>query len=630
IFYLEFGIIEKIVIIIILNSQKHITSWLEEIQVHPVRRIYKLMTRKTKLAFLVVVIIAILESITTLATPKIVQVLIDKVYTEKEFDLLIPLIAIAVGLAIAKAIFLFLQRYLNEYVAQNVVYVIRHNLYSKIQNQSIDFFDRMESGQLISRGTIDIDAIRRLMNQGFRLILRAIILYIGIYVMIGISDVYSIIIISIVAPILFIIMYGYMTRSRPLFRNIQNKFGDLNSVLKENVRGARVVRAFATENFELEKFEKENEEYMNLNIKLAKLRSLMNILFPFILGIGSVALWYFGGVKVIDGNLMKGELVAFISYIALLQVSTRYMTFGVLDYQEGVAAMGRIYEIIDMENKIIDKPDAINLTEITGRIFFDNVSFAYREGGKSVLTNITLEILPGEVVAFLGTTGSGKSTIVSLVPRFYDPQEGAVYVDKTDIRDVKIESLRSKIALVQQEAFLFARTIRENIAFGKPDATDEEIIRVAKIAQAHDFIMETPNGYDTVVGERGVTLSGGQKQRLTIARALLLNYPILIMDDSSSALDFETENQFQKAINALVKNRTTLIVTQRLSTIKFATKIVVMDAGKIVEIGTHEELITKKGLYKFLYDTQLLSQQDTFDTLETTNNFREEEPNIEE
>jgi len=586
------------------------------------------MTRKTKLAFLVVLIIAILESSSTIASPKIVEILIDRVFVGTEYNLLLPLIAIAVAIVVAKAIFLFLQGYLNEYIAQNIVFIIRHKLYSKIQRQSIDFFDRIESGQLISRGTTDIDAIKRLMSLGFRSILRSIILYIGIFIMIGISDPYSLIIVGVIAPILFIIMFSFTSRRRYLFKNIQNKFGDLNSVLKENVRGARVVRAFATEEFEITKFEKENEAYMNMNIHMAKLKSLMNVLFPFVLGLGSVAIWFFGGRQVINGVLALGALVAFISYIQLLQTSTRFMISGIIYYQEGVAGMNRIYEIIDMENKVTNRPGAIDLPKIEGNIFFEKVTFAYRDGERPVLKKITLDILAGETVAFLGTTGSGKSTIVSLVPRFYDPQEGAVYIDNIDIRDIKIDSLRSKIALVQQEAFLFARTIKENIAFGKPDATLDEIIQVAKIAQAHDFIMETPNGYDTVVGERGVTLSGGQKQRLTIARALLLDYPILIMDDSSSALDFETENQFQKAVNALVKNRTTLIVTQRLSTIKFATKIVVMNNGEIEEIGTHEELIMKKGLYKYLYETQLLSQQDSFDTIEIESKEKQIETDI--
>jgi len=288
---------------------------------------------------------------------------------------------------------------------------------------------------------------------------------------------------------------------------------------------------------------------------------------------------------------------------------TRFLSFAILHFQEGTASLNRIFEITDMEKKIQEKSDAIEMPKIVGVIAFEGVTFAYVEDNPPVLKNINLKIPAEETVAFLGTTGSGKSTIVSLVPRFYDPQEGSVKIDGINIKDVKIDSLRQQIAIVQQEAFLFARTIKENIAFGKPDATDEEIIRVAKIAQADEFITSFPDGYNTIVGERGVTLSGGQKQRLTIARALLLNNPLLIMDDSSSALDFETEHQFQNAIDELIKNRTTLVITQRLSTIKYATLIIVMDKGEIVEQGTHEKLLEKGGLYRHLYETQLLEQE---------------------
>ncbi|MCF2144828.1 MAG: ABC transporter ATP-binding protein/permease [Candidatus Heimdallarchaeota archaeon] len=593
---------------------------------HPVIRLIRLMTRKTKLVVVIIITIVILESASTIASPKIVELIIDQVFYDREIKVLIPLLLIAVGIAVSKALFLFIQRFLNAYVAQNVVYIIRNKFYSKIQRQSIDFFDRIETGQLISRGTSDVIAIQQLMSNGFRIFLSAIALYSGIFVMIGISDWVLLLIVIASAIFLFAIMYGYIRKSRPLFRTIQNKFGDLNSVLSENVRAARVVRAFAAEQTEIAKFEQENEQYYQLSLKLARFRSLMNVVFPFILSFGSFLLLLIGGKAVILGNLRIGTLIAINSYLLLLRVPTRNMTFAIINYQEGIAAMNRIFEIIDMEKKIKNKVGAIELPPVKGKIQFRNVTFAYREGEEPVLRNISLKISPGETVAFLGTTGSGKSTIVSLVPRFYDPQEGEILIDDYNIRDVTIESLRKQIALVQQEAFLFARTIRENIAFGKPNATDEEIIRAAKIAQAHDFIMSLPEGYDTHVGERGETLSGGQKQRLTIARAILLDCPILIMDDSSSALDFETEHQFQTAIKELIKGRTTLIVTQRLSTIKYATKIVVLDKGKIVEEGTHKELMQRKGLYKYLYETQLMLQAEPPIPSNTTFTNQEKKP----
>jgi len=587
---------------------------------HPVLRVFQYMTKKTWFALFVVVFAAILDSVFTLLTPWVAKNIINYIFESQDYSTQIAAlklwIPVYIGIGFFAAIFRFLQRYINEYVSQSVIFDLRNTLYSKIQKQSIDFFDRVETGQLISRGTSDIEAIRRLLSIGMRIFLRSLCLYTGIFVMVGLMDWKLMLILASLAPVLFIIMFSYARKIRPLMRKIQNKFGDMNSVLAENVYGASVVRAFAAEQFEFDKFERENERYLQMNMQMARLRAFITTMFPLILGIGSFILLFVGGrTIVLGGDMDIGRLIAINSYLIMLQTPTRFMSFAILHFQEGTASLNRIFEIIDMEKKILEKPDAQPMPPIKGAITFENVTFSYVEGNPPVLKEINLEIEPGETVAFLGTTGSGKSTIVSLVPRFYDPQEGAVKIDGLDLRDVKIESLRKQISLVQQEAFLFAKTIRENIAFGKPEATEEEIIRVAKIAQAHDFIMEFPNGYDTIVGERGVTLSGGQKQRLTIARALLLESPILIMDDSSSALDFETEHQFQQAINELIKNRTTLIITQRLSTIKFATKIVVMDKGRIIEIGTHEELIAKEGLYKYLYETQLLDQE--FETPES-------------
>ncbi|NPE06712.1 MAG: ABC transporter ATP-binding protein [Asgard group archaeon] len=567
------------------------------------------MKRKTWFALIVVIFSAILDSGFTLFTPWIIKILINDVFYGKNYDQMILWLPIYVGVGLCAAIFRFLQRYINEYVSQSLIFDLRNQLYTKIQKQSIDFFDRIETGQLISRGTSDVEAIRRLLSIGMRIFLRAIMLYFGIFISIGRMDWQLLLIVIGIAPVMFVIMFSYAKRARPLMREIQNKFGDMNSVLAENVYGAQVVRAFAAEDFEVRKFEDENQLYLDLNMRMARLRAFLTTIFPFVLGLGSFFLLYFGGKSVITGNLLVGDLIAINSFLILMQMPTRFLSFAILHFQEGTASLNRIFEITDMEKKIQEKSDAIEMPKIAGLISFEGVTFAYVEDNPPVLKNINLEIPAGETVAFLGTTGSGKSTIVSLVPRFYDPQEGSVKIDGINIKDVKIDSLRQQIAIVQQEAFLFARTVKENIAFGKPDATDEEIIRVAKIAQADEFITTFPDGYDTVVGERGVTLSGGQKQRLTIARALLLNNPLLIMDDSSSALDFETEHQFQNAIDELIKNRTTLVITQRLSTIKYATLIIVMDKGEIVEQGTHEKLLEKGGLYRHLYETQLLEQE---------------------
>jgi len=596
-------------------------------RMNPLLRLVKYIKRKTWYAIALVIFAAIMDSAFTLATPMVVRQIINQVFEESNFSAFKLWLPIYISIGFLAAIFRFTQRYVNEYVSQKVIFDIRNQLFSKIQSQSIDFFDRMETGQLIARGTSDMEAIRRLLSIGLRIFLRAIFLYIGIFVLIGVMDVTLMLITLGIAPLLFIVMFSYARKARPLMREIQNKFGDMNNILAENVYGSRVVRAFAAEKFEEKKFENENQLYLDMNIRMARLRAFLTTTFPVILGTGSFFLLYFGGKAYIAGALVGGigTLIAVNSYLVLLQMPTRFLSFAILHFQNGIASLNRIFEVIDMEKKVLEKEDAEDMPAIKGNVNFKNITFTYAEDSPPVLRNVNLEIKPGETVAFLGTTGSGKSTIVSLVPRFYDPQEGEVLIDQVDIKEFKIESLRKQIALVQQESFLFAKTIKENIAFGKPDATDEEIIRVAKIAQAHDFIMETPNGYETEVGERGVKLSGGQKQRLTIARALLLNSPILIMDDSSSALDFETENQFQQAVSELIKGRTTLIVTQRLSTIKFATLIVVMDQGQIMEQGTHDELIAKRGLYKHLYETQLIEQEfdinsDVFETIEDQEN----------
>ncbi|NHJ04670.1 MAG: ABC transporter ATP-binding protein [Candidatus Heimdallarchaeota archaeon] len=583
---------------------------------HPLVRILSYIKSKTWFAIAVVIFSALLDTAFTLVTPYIVKEIINGIFYGTDLNYRLWLLRLWVPIYIAvgflAAIFRFLQRYINEYVSQSVIFDLRNSLYSKIQKQSIDFFDRMETGQLISRGTSDVEAIRRLLSIGLRIFLRAICLYTGIFIIIGLMDWRLLLIVAGAAPIMFISMFSYARRVRPLMSQIQNKFGDMNNILAENVYGSRVVRAFAAENFESMKFEKENEFYLELNMKMARLRAFITTMYPFILTIGSFLLLLIGGRAIINGSLEGGvgTLVAINSYLVLLQMPTRFMSFAILHYQEGTASLNRIFEVIDMEKKVVEKSDAVEIENIKGEIEFKNVTFTYVEGNPPVLKNVNLKINQGETIAFLGTTGSGKSTIVSLVPRFYDPQEGSVLIDGVNLQDLKLDSFRKQIAIVQQEAFLFARTIKENIAFGKPDASEEEIIRVGKIAQAHDFIISFPNGYDTVVGERGITLSGGQKQRLTIARALLLQSPILIMDDSSSALDFETESQFQKAVGELVKNKTTLIVTQRLSTIKFATRIIVMDGGEIVESGKHNELMALGGLYKHLYETQLIDEDD--------------------
>jgi ATP-binding cassette subfamily B protein len=368
----------------------------------------------------------------------------------------------------------------------------------------------------------------------------------------------------------------------------------------------KVVRAFAKENLEEQKFTEKSKDYFNTNLRVAKLRALHIPPMEFMAGLGTVFIILYGGTQVMSGEITIGTLVAFNSYLLLLLMPMRFLGFITAFIQRAIAGAKRIFEIVDAVPEVKDKPNAIELPPINGHVKFENVSFSY--GQEPVLKNVAFEAKPGETIALLGTTGSGKSSIISLIPRFYDLNQGKLTIDGFDIRDVKIESLRKHIGIVHQETFLFSSTIKENIAYSKPHATMEEITNAAKSAEAHEFITSFPQGYNTIVGERGSTLSGGQRQRIAIARALLKDPKILILDDSTSSVDIETEYQIQKALQTLLKNRTTFVITQRLSTIKNAHKIIVLDQGQIVETGTHDELIEKKGMYKRIHETQLAAQ----------------------
>ncbi len=558
--------------------------------------------------FLELPVILCLLAVTALniVVPLLIRIIIDDVIIRMEYQLLLYLALAILSIAALRGALAFAQRYTTEYVAQKVVYDVRNQIYEALQRQSFTFYDTMPTGQLMSRVTSDVDLMRGFLAWGFPQIISIMAMFVGVFA-ITLSMSWRLTLLALsTAPILFLITYRFAKKIRPIFTERQQRLGVINAVLQENITGIKVVKAFAKEDLEEHKFMQKSKDYFNNNVRAAGLRAQYIPLMELIAGIGTVFILLYGGSQVISGEITIGTLVAFNSYLLLLLMPMRFLGFITSFLQRALAGAKRIFEVMDAVPEVKDKPNAKELSQIKGHVKFENVSFSY--GQEPVLKNVTFEAKPGETIALLGTTGSGKSSVISLIPRFYDINEGKLAIDNHDVRDVKIKSLRKHIGIVHQETFLFSTTIKENIAYSTPKANMEEIIHAAKLAEAHDFITSFPEGYNTVIGERGSTLSGGQKQRIAIARALLKDPKILILDDSTSSVDIETEYQIQKALQALLKDRTTFVITQRLSTIKNAHKIIVLDEGQIMEIGTHDELMKKNGLYKRIHETQLAAQ----------------------
>jgi len=546
----------------------------------------------------------------TLVVPRMAQTIIDKGITQRSGSLVLWLSLVMVLFAIVTALFQFTQGALGARVAHGSAYDMRNELYAKIQSLSFSYHDRAQTGQLLTRATSDVETVQRFVGQGGIMLLSAVFMMAGSLVLLFVADWRLALIMVVVIPVTFVIFGSFSRRAMPLFKQVQQRLGNLNTVLQENLAGVRVVKAFVREEYETKRYEGVNREFYDLNIQVNKLLSLA---FPSIFGISNMAtllVYWIGGNQVISETLTIGQLVAFTNYVMMAFFPVMMIGMLVSFLSSAAASAERVFEILDVRSEVAEKPDALPLPPISGQVAFENVTFRYYESGEPVLKEVSFVAEPGQAIALLGATGSGKSTIINLIPRFYDVSEGRVTLDGYDVRDLKLDSLRAQIGIVLQESTLFEGTIRENIAFGRSDASLEEIIEVAKAAEAHDFITSFPDGYESHVGERGVTLSGGQKQRIAIARALLLNPKILILDDATSSVDLATEYRIQKALQLLMKGRTSFVIAQRIATVLNADQILVLDKGEIVARGVHEELLEGSEIYAQIYSSQLQDERE--------------------
>ena len=528
--------------------------------------------------------------------------------------LLIALSLIAV-VAVARGGFVYAQTYLAERLGQTIAYDLRNDIYERLQRLSYAYHDKAEIGQIMSRATQDVEGVRMFVNVG---VIRLI------FVIVLVSITYSLMIttnlrVGLIALIFvpFVgVQAGFVSlKLRPIWLRIQELQGEMANVLQENLSGQRVVKAFSRAQFEQQKFDEKVQKLFNESYRTAKFQAFNE---PFLQGMWLLSLavvFWLGVIEIRAGNMTVGELTAFQLYLTLMQVPVRSLGFIINIYARAHSAGTRVFAILDLPSPVEEVPGAKELRVSRGNVRFNNVSFEYDED-QGVLKNVDIDAKPGQTIALLGPTGSGKTSIVNLIPRFYDPNSGQITIDDQNIRDITLDSLRKSIGIVQQDVFLFIASIKDNIRYGRPDATDEEVIAAAKAACIHDFIMTQPDGYDTWVGERGSTLSGGQRQRVAIARALLLDPAILILDDSTAAVDMRTEFRIQEALQTVMKGRTTFVIAQRLRTVMEADQILVMRDGRIVEQGTHQTLLEGMGFYREIYDLELRDQEESAMVLE--------------
>jgi ATP-binding cassette subfamily B multidrug efflux pump len=514
--------------------------------------------------------------------------------------------ALIVLFAITRGLFAYSQAYMSERVSQSIAFDFRNELFAKIQHLSFTYHDRHQTGQLMIRATDDVEKVRLFLGQGLLMAAQALVLLVGALLILSFTNLKLMLIISPVLPAAVILFMIFGSVAQPLFTKVQQKLSTLNTILQENLAGIKVIKAFVREPEQKVRFAQSAEALMNQQIRVSQ---VFSFLFPVIFllsNLGQAAVLYFGGGQIINSTLTIGEWQKFSLYMVYVFFPLGQLGFIITQMSQAGASAQRIFEILDAKSDVVNDPNAEDLPPVKGKVAFENVNFSYFGGGDPALTQVSFTAEPGQTIALLGATGSGKSSIINLIPRFYDVAGGRILIDGHDVREVCLDSLRAQIGIVLQDTTLFSGTIRDNIAFGRPDASLEDVIVAAKAAAAHDFIMGFPQGYETPVGERGATLSGGQKQRVAIARAVLMDPRVLILDDSTSSVDSVTEYQIQQTLTQLMRGRTSFVIAQRISTVRNADQILVLDHGQLAAQGKHADLMENSAIYAEIYSSQLV------------------------
>jgi len=554
------------------------------------------------------IVLAAASQAASLGLVRVTQGVIDQAIRPQDRHLLWILVGVVIGLGTLKALLMVGRRFISGRQALGVEYDMRNALYGHLLRLSFGFYDRHQTGQLMSRATVDLQGVRFFLGYGLIFFAQNLFTIVGATAIMLWTDWRLSLIAFAITPVLIILAYRYSRVSHPVLRDVQQKLADVATVAEENIVGVHVVKSFAQEEQEQAKFEQRSQAVFQRTVDANRQRSIYVPVLSFIPLLAQAAVLLVGGRMVVQNQLTVGEFFAFNLYVSMLIMPLRMLGMWIGQSQRATASGERIFQILDEPEEIAERPEATELPPGEGRIRFDGVAFGY-DPERPVLEDIDLEIEPGQNIAVIGHTGSGKTTLTALVPRFYDVTSGRLEIDGVDVRDVELSSLRRAIAVISQDPFLFSTTVRENIAFGAPDATDEEVEHAARLAQAHEFVAELPQGYDTVIGERGITLSGGQRQRIAIARAIVTNPRILILDDATASVDATTEARIRLGLREAMQGRTTLIIAHRLSTISLADEIVVLDHGRIAARGTQGELAETSLVYREIHEHGLIEQE---------------------